>query len=409
MSESTKKTPIRDGLIILGITLVLFGILEGALRLIFPARAAADNSVAYMHHPDYLVTLRPNVEKTFVREGINGGDTIVWRSNSMGMRGPEPAANPPFRVVVYGDSNIQARFSTDENTYTGQLQRMLRDSIAGLEVINAGIIGAGPDQYFLRFQETVDQLQPDLVIFNVFTANDYGDLVKNRLFEVDSVSGALRRSRHPVTVDDQLADKPFPQNLADDLMIVRAVRKLLSGRSSSNDPEKVMETIAQLEADEYRVYRDDLPRSYSHFGDHYELGLATDPDSAPSRLRKQLMSGVLDAARNFSTERNIPFVVVVQPTVTDLTTNVELTYEHLEKYPAYRPENLTETMMDICRDENLACVDLFPIYQKLGASELFFKGTDKHWNDRGQEVAARSTVDYLNRYVFRADTVSVDQ
>src|SRR5439155_6628510 len=69
-----------------------------------------------------------------------------------------------------------------------------------IEVINAGVDGFGPDQSLLRFEQEVDVYQPDIVVFHIFADNDFGDIIRNRLFDVDP-SGALVKTMHVRTID----------------------------------------------------------------------------------------------------------------------------------------------------------------------------------------------------------------
>ena len=198
------------------ITILLLALVEGALRVL-PIEIEPDevqispgasvSGLACEFHPDYLIKLKANLEKSFVHEKQNSGRKIVWRTNSMGFRGPEIRDNPGLRVVVYGDSNIQARFSDLEDTFPARLEAELAEGLKqDVEVINAGVSGFGPDQSFLKFREEAEMLKPDLVIIHFFADNDYGDAIRNRLFDLNR-DGKLVKTTHKKIPDIVISDR----------------------------------------------------------------------------------------------------------------------------------------------------------------------------------------------------------
>src|SRR6185295_4536691 len=64
---------------------------------------------------------------------------------------------------------------------------------ADVETVNAGVVGYGPDQACLRMEAELSRLRPDLVVVAVLAENDYGDLVRNRLFELGPRGELVRR------------------------------------------------------------------------------------------------------------------------------------------------------------------------------------------------------------------------
>ena len=197
---------------------------EFALQLTFPEKLVSP----FEFHPQYIYSLKPNYSGKFTRLEVNGGEVRTWKSNRQSYRGNELRVEANFKIVVYGDSNIQAVFSRLEDTYTSKLENYLkRVSGKDVEVINAGVMGYGPDQNLLRLAAEADKLQPDMVIFHVNPANDFGDLLRNRLFDV--VGGKLVRRAD--TISQQ--KKSIVQQSADfaaSLLISRAAKK--SGENS---------------------------------------------------------------------------------------------------------------------------------------------------------------------------------
>ena len=153
-----RNKALRDSIIIAAISLGLLVVSETILRIMFPEKIATrPETVAYEFNQDYLISLAPNIQKTFVRAEHNGGDTIHWKTNNDRFRGDPLRNNPQVRIMVYGDSNVQARFSKTENTFAYKLGEYLKHKgIKGIEVVNAGTLGFGPDQSLIRFEKEAD-------------------------------------------------------------------------------------------------------------------------------------------------------------------------------------------------------------------------------------------------------------
>ena len=390
---------ILDTLMILFVTLALLVTFEIGLRIIFPgknnASSPGNNDKGYAFDKDYLVSLKPNIKKTYARRKENGGDIITWRTNSNSFRGNELKKNPGTRIIVYGDSNIQARFSKLENTFTYRLENYLREAgIEGIEVINAGVVGFGPDQSLIRFTKEADVYKPDIVIFHLLADNDFGDIMKNRLFELDS-DGNLIETGHRKRVDNVLKEKTASGNFVSSLYIIKMIKKIKRSEKKELTPEDSIEKYALANEQAYAVYKKKKPRLFSHFGDFYDLDIAISPDSESSKTKIDLMNGVLKRAKNIADAKGISFLVLIQPSLIDITKNFHFSYEHLQKYPGYRRTNLTNAVKRICIANNIDFVNLFDVFSQNNPETLFFRGNNNHWNDKGQDMAAKDTMLYI--------------
>ena len=66
-----------------------------------------------------------------------------------------------------------------------------------------------------------------------------------------------------------------------------------------------------------------------------------------------------------------------------------------EQFESYDPRRLSRTLVGICSRANIPYVDLTSTFVDIGAESLYMAGWNDHWNDRGQDVAAREVADYL--------------
>lgn len=261
-----KRSKLLRDSIIIAISLALLVVSEIMLRIVFPDKITDSNkpkplnvqSLAYEFNEDYLISLKPNVKKILFRPEQDGGDIIQWNTNNSFFRGGNLKNNPKMRIIVYGDSNIMARFSNNENTYVCKLEKYLnRNGLTDIEVVNAGIVGFGPDQSLIRFNKEADIYKSDLVIFHIFADNDFGDIVRNRLFELD-VNDNLRETDYRKTVDEKITvNKNQKQSdFISSLLIMRAANKLVRLLEIVDEKKERVKRLQNFNAKEYSVYKE---------------------------------------------------------------------------------------------------------------------------------------------------------
>jgi hypothetical protein len=106
---------------------------------------------------------------------------VMLTYNSVGLRGGEIPYQKPediFRILMIGDSYIEAREVNDDETVYAQLNRLLADFRTPdgrrIEVIGAGATGWGTAQSYLYYHVEGYRFSPD-VVMNVFIINDVVD------------------------------------------------------------------------------------------------------------------------------------------------------------------------------------------------------------------------------------------
>jgi lysophospholipase L1-like esterase len=123
----------------------------------------------------FLVPDRPEL-----RDAIKGTPAIPVEeskqsTNSWGLRGPEPDRNAPVRGIVLGDSFMQGLFADEEHTPPECLRRDLEARLkTSVSILNAGVLGYSPEQYYHSLVAFADRFQPQFVVVSVF-ANDFGE------------------------------------------------------------------------------------------------------------------------------------------------------------------------------------------------------------------------------------------
>ncbi len=395
---------------------------EVALRFILPKPKKM-----FRFNPRAIYELVPNAERSFTHSKGNGGHTVETRINSNGFRGEELLADPERRVVVYGDSFIQAEFSSREASFTGRLKHELERMCPGsTEVVNAGVVGYGPDQILRRLETDLPELAPDLVIVSIFADNDFGDLLRNKMFAL-SPQGELLE--HPVKLSRSLERH---LGLRNDLALIKLARKAywhwLTWREVRNvapeetrpetpegnlpeapeearpeAPEESEPTSpeiepnthaveqwlrgAQEEYESYVVQGDRTVRRIDY--DYYDADISLMPDSDSARYKIRLMDLILKEIAATLAKASIDHLLMTVPSPIDVCEDYDFDVDQA-KYPAYDAHALTSAVERSAETWNLPHVSLRETFAASDPSSLYFHHGNNHWNDRGQALAAKT-------------------
>jgi lysophospholipase L1-like esterase len=157
-------------------TVLLFGLVEGGLRVYVHRKAAQDRGRA-LPTPDE----RHAYQRTDPLLGYAlkpGYDAGGIRINALGFRGPEITAHTPagtVRIVATGDSTTFG-LAGEACPYPAQLQALLgaRGDERRFEVINAGVEGYKSAHLVRLLDAHVGALGPDVVIFFIGWNDLYG-------------------------------------------------------------------------------------------------------------------------------------------------------------------------------------------------------------------------------------------
>ena len=366
-----------------------------------------------------LYRLIPGRERVCVLQPINGGTVIRYRINSQGFRGAELA--PPgryTRVVVYGDSFIQGECTPTDETFTEQLkERLTRKRGKSVEVVNAGVTGYGPDQELRRMEDELPALQPDLVLVAIYAGNDFGDLLRDKLYRLSS-DGSLQDN--PSEFLDDAISKDMKYSLSEPILrkMLRAARTRLLGMSVVSHHRPGLQGYAEADRwsatgrqarrarvdadlrqgiDEYRQYvieGDNGVRSL--FGDPYNADVSLTPASDSARYKIAMMEGIMRRMSETAAKNSAALVFLLIPSPIDATDMHEEGEVDPVKYPEYKRSTLTDILEEICQRNGFRAVNLFGPFWQRRADSLYFKGLDDHWNARGQAYAAELVSEFLN-------------
>lgn len=158
----------KVSLVVFGVGLALI-LGEGIARL--SRGGGYDDSVH--RFADALVEPDANLSHRLVPDAHATIDGVEYRVSSFGTRGAEPAAAPPHRTLVLGDSVTMGWGVAEAETWPARIEASIAARRPGAEVVNAAVLGWGVEQYVTRLQELAPRLTPDLVLVGYFP-NDPG-------------------------------------------------------------------------------------------------------------------------------------------------------------------------------------------------------------------------------------------
>ena len=162
--------------------------------------------------------------------------TLAADDELLGISRPEPEVDAPLRVLVLGDSYMQGMFIGDDETPPECLRRHLRGRLATrVSVLNTGVMGYSPEQYYYTLTAFVDRFRPHFVVVSVY-ANDFG----NALSVVSRGVGDWPESKHwleKIAHVCQARDCPF-------LVVSVPIRAcILDRRTSGNYPGQLFNVL----------------------------------------------------------------------------------------------------------------------------------------------------------------------
>ena len=184
------------------------------------------------------------------RSGIH-----AFNVNSFGCRGIEPevpAHNDTFRILVLGDDSICGTAVDESETVSARLQQFLaKQTSRPLEVINGGIPGYCPLLEWLKYEQDLAKLKPDLVILHVDMSDISDDLCYRSLL--------LSANNHAVCPHPTLRLKPKPENAVAHFVKQSAMASWLFTKARQQAPELLSISGASVSSTQFAWITDDPP------------------------------------------------------------------------------------------------------------------------------------------------------
>ncbi|MDK9723931.1 MAG: GDSL-type esterase/lipase family protein [Sterolibacteriaceae bacterium MAG5] len=404
-AESLQPVPnwlLNLALVVLSL-LFAVGIAEIVGRYVYPVR-----TITKVLDRELLFAPVPESRKIFHRDPANGKETVWMRFNSHGHRGPDRPLMSGSRIVVYGDSFIEAEYSKEENTFSGRLEKDLATAFGrDFQVINAGVSGYGPDQALKRIERDLPATKPDFLLLSIYTGNDYGDLLRNKLF-LRTPDGSL--ADHQPKISEALvaefADAEKKSKRLKTRAIVAELKQILrsafsnkppQGQAVANSIDEWKRWLGQREAEYVQLAKEGDRTVHNLFNDGFDADIATEPSSPSARYKAELMRDFLRLAKLRLAKSGVPFAVMVVPAPMDACENYDWSADRAA-FPFYDRHALTRIATEAARDAGISVINLFDVLATKDCNTYFFHYGDAHWSDRGQAVAAAEVASALKRF-----------
>ena len=373
---------------------------EGALRHWFPL-----DNVVLQADSRYLYKFIPNSRQLIRPLTASGAPTVLMTINSQGRRGELLAKNKKRHIMVYGDSFVVAEGTPLKQTFVSQLADLLNAKAPqSVQVINAGVPGYGPDQESLVMEDEIDNVKPNLVVCAIYSGNDFGDLLRNKLFKPDEHQGLI--PNHP-TLDSNLV-QGFKSALLQQpsFQTIRRAKNLLAmarapHRAADNQYAKLSRELpkAWLIESQKEYVNGALEQDnqvHNLFLDGYDIDISTAPRSDSSRYKVALMERMIVRIQSIAASRSIPLIFLIIPSPIDVLDKWDVSID-TSSFPEYRRSALTGTLERIVKGHKFHYLNLFPSFRAHQVEDLFYHGLDDHWNARGQRLAAMLMADYISQ------------
>ena len=355
-------------------------------------------STVYQLDSRYIYKLLPNATKIYKRASTEGGEPVVVHVNERGFRESRtPAATPAGakRVVVYGDSFIEGEYSNVEQTFVERLETRLNERLGKpVDALNAGVSGYGPDQAFARITDELPALRPDLLVMSIYAGNDFGDLIRNKMFRVDP-DGSL--VRNPWQLAPHL--KASFARASSGFLLSKIVEKRFHGLMETMDenPNEKDGALPWLEYQQ-RDYEDFVRRGNNVVSnlsnDYLDIDVSVKPDADAVRYKIALMRGVLAGIKQAAARTSTPLVLLIIPAADDVCQKCEGTRLETVSHPGYTRGRTATIVEELARDLSIPAVNLLLPFLSSTPDDLYFR-KDTHWNDGGQDEAATVVSRYI--------------
>lgn len=336
----------------------------------------------------------PNRTTVYDAEGF-----AVVRINSVGIRDHETTWEKPpgvFRIVLLGDSNIEAKQVDLDAAISEVLERLLNQH-GRFEVLNCGVNGFSTTQEYFRLREFALRFDPDLVLLAIHTGNDVRD--NHRGIE------AGRRPYFTLKPDGTLElDDSFRRGSGWRAWLARESGTPWLGISWLTTHSR----LAGLTVDVLRktIGRQKPPPGDAEMGE-YHVGASGDwriYDPHPQGLWEEawtVTEKVLLMIRDLCETRDLPLAVVV--TTNSPQVNPKARQFFAERYPALDLDYPDRRIEEFCTRHGVNCLRLAPpLLEHCRASGEFVHGFGSrlgqgHWNETGHRLAAEHIERFLQQ------------
>lgn len=377
---------------------------EVILRFLFPYTTT---SAAGYRIPDRKLgwRLKPGAQV----ELVNPEYRVSVMINSHGWRDAEHSYTKPkgvFRIVVLGDSFMEAYSVELEESFCRQLEKNFETSMA-VEVINLGVGGYGTLQEYLSFLEEGKKYAPDLVLLAFLPANDVRDNSR-------TLQSAFYRSKAD---HYKIISRPFLKPGANDdwTILFPDIERAVALAEQGKRPrpwwkETFLYAFCSSSVKRLHQNAEGLNSSTSAFDPLIWLGAYMCDESEEYAEAWRITERIIVRLNHTVEQTGAKLIMFTVPSMLDAyDAFIRSVLEAVEKPESFCFDRspAINRILDIFRRNKIPYVDLLPAFQKASRNDklnLFYSKQDGHWNATGHALAAKIVYeellqsDYLTRH-----------
>ncbi len=382
----------RGGQIVASLVLAIFGIVL--------AVGAMEVGVRVLHlvptkfwQPDPLLgtALIPGKKGWWTQEEHEF--RVPVQINSLGLRDLEreyPKPDGSKRVLLIGDSHVEALQVPLEDAVGPRLEETLRAKDLDVEVISAGVSGYGTAGELLFYRERGWKFSPDLVLLAFYPGND----VKNNGPELEKALVPEYGSDGGLIKIRGVAARSGRGSLLGRLQSYVYLRKLILTRQPALARRLVDWGLMKKAAVREQAAPQGVPLDYWVYAE---------PRPAPWVDAWQRTMRNLDDFASAVRARGSRFAVVV---VTSRDHLYPESWEALrEAYPrlqqgTWNLDGPTQSVLEWCESRQVSCLHLLPEFQRERdrASARLHYVHDGHWTSAGHRLAAQLMAAFVTEH-----------
>jgi hypothetical protein len=327
----------------------------------------------YQNYPDVLFFHKPESRGFEISPYREFSPNFV-RYNEFGFRGASPKDNKLPAIIIMGDSFVEARQVSEEDSFPGRLAKTFKNYY----FVNAGCSAYTTTTEFLLLKNRILSLKPKKVIL-MFSFNDYAD---NFIYQ----GGYFR---HPELFSSAEPPSVLQPNLESDNSLTKfsSVAEFLRERSAiaANTPRLINIFLRKrsLNTAQKNLFQSSF----------LEVNTPTSELDIEGREVLEFTHKGLSEMAKIAKRNKIEFEVYIIP----LPSQVDS--QEWQKGETFFYGNSAEKMkksivyqtrlLSYCTLAGIKCVDLLPYFRKAkisGKESLLYFPFDGHWTKDGHEV-----------------------
>lgn len=244
----------------------------------------AEIVASWTTHHQLAPLQRKQLEGTLQSSGDAKPQAVLFRTNSLGLRGRETEVPKPagvYRIVLLGDESILGAATDESQTVAARLEHWLQTrSRMRIEVVNAGLPDSCPLLTYLRVRHGLMSLEPDLLLVDVNLSDIEDDRHFRRHTEL-AASGQPLAASHP-----ELSAPKRSKSISENFLVVQHAEQLLASWLDEPQTRSPRDSLASIPATLPDNF-DDLPVE--------RISLTISPLEDLSRLVATTTSGLVIA------------------------------------------------------------------------------------------------------------------